>query len=201
VPIHCDMPLPLLIVVGPSASGKSSAVRRLHQTGVVHVHPTWTTRPRRHDEQAGSLEHRFVTDAIFDELETADFFLGTVVLPGLPYRYALPQVTLTDNGPIHAVMARAPFLDLFAPHFSDRLVYEIDDTFDRARQRLIERGSDAHEVEARLAGHHAEVEAGRKIASRCFVNDGTLDELVGAIAASLRIDVPAMFAEGAARPA
>ena len=195
------MPLPLLIVIGPSASGKSTAVRELHERGIVHVHPTWTTRPRRPDESDGSLEHRFVTDAIFDELEAADFFLGTVVLPGLPYRYALPRVRLTDGGPIHTVMARAPFIDLFAAHFSDRLVYEIDDTFERARQRLVERGSDAREVDARLAGHHAEIEAGRQIASRVFVNEGTLDDLVGAIAASLRIDVPAMSAKGAARPA
>jgi guanylate kinase len=195
------MPLPLLIVIGPSASGKSTAVRELHQRGIVHVHPTWTTRPRRHDESAGSLEHRFVTDAVFDELEAAGFFLGTVVLPGLPYRYALPQVTLTDDGPIHTVMARAPFIDLFSAHFPDRLVYEIDDTFDRARQRLIERGSDAPEIEARLAGHRAEVEAGRQFASRAFVNAGTLDDLVGAITASLHIDVPAMSSEGAARPA
>jgi guanylate kinase len=183
------MPRPLFIVIGPSASGKSTAVRRLHERGVVHVHPTWTTRPRRHDESAGSLEHRFVNDSFFDELETADFFLGTVTLPGLPYRYALPKVTVSDHGPIHTVMARAPFLDLFAPHFADSLVYEIDDTLDRARQRLVERGSDATEIEARLAGHRAEVEAGRELASRCFVNDGTLDELVDAIAAALRVDV------------
>jgi guanylate kinase len=190
-----------LIVIGPSASGKSTAVRRLRESGVVQVHPTWTTRPRRPDEGAGSVEHRFVTDAIFDELEATDFFLGTVTLPGLPYRYALPKLTLTDHGPIHTVMARAPFLDLFAAHFSDPLVYEIDDTVDRARQRLIERGSDATEIEARLARHDAEIEAGRKIAARVFLNEGTLDDLVGAIAASLRIDVPAMSSEGAARPA
>ena len=189
------MPLPLLVVIGPSASGKSSAVRELHRRGVVHVHPTWTTRPRRPDESAGSLEHRFVTEGTFDECEAAGVFLGTVTLPGLPYRYALPQVTLSEDGPIHTVMARALFLDLFAPHFPDRLVYEIDDTFERARQRLIERGSDAHEIDARLAGHHAEIEAGRRIASRVFVNDGTLDELVGAITAALHTDVLAHSSE------
>ena len=40
----------------------------------------------------GGLEHRFVTDAVFDGLEAAGFFLGTVALPGLPYRYALSPV-------------------------------------------------------------------------------------------------------------
>jgi len=190
------MSQPVLVVIGPSASGKSTAVRELHRRGIAHVHPTWTTRPRRPDESDGALEHRFVTDAVFDELEAADFFLGTVGLPGLPYRYALPRVTRHGNGPIDTIMARAPFVDLFAPYFPDRLVYEIEDTLDRAQRRLVQRGSDAHEIDARLAGHHAEIEAGRRIASRCFVNAGTLDELVGAITAALRVDV---WATSAAR--
>ena len=95
---HSDMPRPVLVVIGPSASGKSSAVRELHRRGVVRVHPTWTTRPRRPDEGDGAPEHRFVTDTIFDDLEAAGFFLGTVCLPGLPYRYALPQVTGATTG-------------------------------------------------------------------------------------------------------
>ena len=163
-------------------------MRALHRRGIVRVHPTWTTRPRRPDERDGALEHRFVTDTVFDELEAAGFFLGTVALPGLPYRYALPSVTLRPDGPLDAVMARAPFIDLFAPFFPDRLVYEIDDTRENARERLVERGSDAHEIEARLDGHQAEIEAGRRIASRCFVNDGTLDDLVTAIATALHTD-------------
>jgi guanylate kinase len=183
------MPRPVLIVIGPSASGKSTTVRELHRRGVLRVHPTWTTRPRRPDEIDGALEHRFVTDTDFDELETAGFFLGTVALPGLPYRYALPAVTPRDDGPLDAIMARAPFIELFVPYFPARLVYEIDDTRERARTRLIQRGSGEHEIDARLEGHQAEVEAGRQIASRSFVNDGTLDGLVEEIAEALRVDV------------
>ncbi len=174
-------------------------MRELHRCGVVHVHPTWTTRPRRPDESDGALEHRFVTDAVFDECEVAGLFLGTVVLPGLPYRYALPRLQLHDDGPIDAVMARAPFVELLVPHFPDRLVYEIDDSADRARARLVERGSGDQEIDARLAGHRAEVEAGRRLASRCFVNDGSLDDLVDAIAAAVRIDVGARASRRVAR--
>ena len=194
------MPRPVLVVIGPSACGKSTAVRTLHQRGIVHVHPTWTTRPRRPDESAGSLEHRFVTDARFDDLEAAGCFLGTVALPGLPYRYALPRVAPSDEGPIHTIMARAPFVDLFAPHFPDRLVYEIDDTLERARRRLIERGSDAPEIDARLAGHQEEIEAGRRISSRSFANAGSLDDLVAAITAALGVDVPSTSAPLAVGP-
>ena len=141
-----------------------------------------------------------MTDTVFDELEADGFFLGTVVLPGLPFRYALPKLTRRDNGPLDTVMARAPFIDLFTQYFPDRLVYEIEDTFERARARLIARGSDAAEIEARLAGHTAEVSAGREIAHRSFVNGGTLDELVGAIAEALRVDVAPVAARADARP-
>ena len=122
-----QMSRPVLVVIGPSASGKSTAVRELHRRGVLHVHPTWTTRARRTDETEGALEHRFVTDEVFDELEAAGFFLGTVALPGLPFRYALPQVARRDDGPVDTIMARAPFIDLFAPYFPNRIVYQIED--------------------------------------------------------------------------
>ena len=189
MPTFAHMPRPVLVVIGPSGSGKSTAVRELHRRGIVDVHPTWTTRPRRADEGTGALEHRFVTEQVFSELDADGFFLGTVALPGLPYRYGLPRVVTRDDGPVDTIMARAPFVDLFAPHFPERVVYQIEDTLERAHERLIARGSDEHEIDARLAGHRDEVAAGRLIAARFFVNEGTLDDLVGAIAAALRVDV------------
>jgi guanylate kinase len=184
----CGMTRPVLVVIGPSASGKSTSVRELDRRGVLRVHPTWTTRARRPDEVDGALEHRFVTDQVFDELETAGFFLGTVQLSGLPARYAIPRPSLADTGPVDTIMARAPFIELFAAYFPHRLVYQIEDTADRARARLVARGSDAHEIEARLAGHDAEIAAGRAIARRAFTNDGDLDGLVAAISDALAAD-------------
>ena len=194
------MTRPVLVVIGPSASGKSTAVRELHRRGVLHVHPTWTTRARRTDEAEGALEHRFVTDEMFDELEATGFFLGTVQLPGLPARYAFPRPTLTADGPLDTIMARAPFVELFAEYFPHRLVYQIEDTAERARDRLVARGSDAYEIEARLAGHDAEVAHGRTIAQRVFTNDGDLDALVDAIAAALRTDLMVLPSIGVAQP-
>src|SRR4051812_7880875 len=153
MPDDSEMSRPVLVVIGPSASGKSTAVRELDRRGIVRVHPTWTTRPRRLDEAAGAFEHRFVTDEMFDVLERDGFFLGTVALPGLPFRYALPKPALDATGPVDTVMARAPFIEPFAQFFPERLVYQIEDTIDRAHTRLIARGSDDHEIVARLAGH------------------------------------------------
>jgi guanylate kinase len=191
---NLEMQRPVLVVIGPSASGKSTAVRELHNRGVVRVHPTWTTRPRRPDEHAGALEHAFVSDAEFDRLDASGFFLGTVSLPGLPFRYALPRPPLAETGPVDTIMARAPFVELFADFFPHRLVYQIEDTYERACARLLERGTSADEIVARLREHDAEVKAGHAIAARVFANDRTLDALVADITAALRTDLGAEVA-------
>src|SRR5579864_8816035 len=84
----------LVVVIGPSGSGKSTVVRELYRRGVVRAIPTWTTRPRREDERAGSVEHRFISDAVFDALDARGFFDETATMPGLPYRYGLPHLPL-----------------------------------------------------------------------------------------------------------
>src|SRR5436305_590449 len=88
----CRSRRPVVVFIGPSGSGKSTVVRELASRGLVTVHPTWTTRPRRADEQQGSLEHRFVSDGEFDELCRRGCFIETVRLFGLPYRYGLPPL-------------------------------------------------------------------------------------------------------------
>jgi hypothetical protein len=104
------------------------------------------------DEGRRALEHRFVSDHEYDDLDAAGFFLGTVTLPGLPYRYGLPPLALAGDGPIDTIMARVAFLDALAPHVPVRLTYQIEDTPERARRRLLARGNDAIELGARLDG-------------------------------------------------
>ena len=180
---------PTLVVIGPSASGKSSAVQCLAADGVLRVHPTWTTRPPRADEGWGALEHRFVSEDDYDHLDAVGFFLGTVRLCGLPYRYGLPRLALNDDGPIDTIMARAPFLDALATHLPARLIYQIEDSPERARRRLLARGNDAVELAARLGGARDEAASGRVVADRVFVNDRSLAELVDDVARALQLDV------------
>jgi guanylate kinase len=180
---------PVLVFIGPSASGKSSVVRQLHEAGVVTVHPTWTTRPRRIDESEGSLEHRFVSPAAFDELSAQGFFLDTVMMFGLPYWYGLPALRLSDSGPVDAVMLRAPLIARFAQVVRRHLVYQIEDRADRTRARLIARGCQASELAARIDDNRKEIAAGRHLADRVFVNDGSLTDLVDKIASALGADL------------
>jgi guanylate kinase len=180
----------VLAVIGPSASGKSSLVRELHGRGIVRVHPTWTTRPRRPDELAGSPEHRFVSDDTFDALAARGFFLDTVEMFGLPYRYGLPALaSASAGGLVDAVMLRAPLVDRFTALVGRPLVYQVEDTSERPCRRLLERGSDRAEVVARLDDNVREIALGREVADRVFANDGSLDDLADAVAAALAVDV------------
>jgi guanylate kinase len=181
-------PRPVLVVIGPSASGKSTVVRELARRGIVRVHPTWTTRPRRPDERRGSLEHRFVTEQVFDQLVADGFFLEAVRLFGLPYRYGLPPLRPSATGPLDAVMLRAPVVPTFARSVPRHLVYQVEDPTDRPRERLVQRGVGAEEVAARLDDNRREIAAGRRIADRVFRNDGSLDELVDRVATAVRCD-------------
>jgi len=179
----------MLVIIGPSASGKSSVARELHRRRVLRVHPTWTTRPRRDEERAGCLEHRFVSNAAFDRLCAQGFFLETVAWVGGAHRYGLPPLPAASRGLVDAVILRAPFVEAFVQRFGDPLVYQIEDTAARARRRLVLRGCPAAELAARLDDHQRELLAGRRVADRVFVNDQSLAVLVEAVAAALREDL------------
>jgi guanylate kinase len=177
----------MLVIIGPSASGKSSVARELHRRHVLRVHPTWTTRPRRQEERRGCLEHRFVADAAFDRLCAQGFFLAAATWSG--GRYGLPPLPAAAPGLVDAVILRAPFVEAFARRVGDPLVYQIEDTAERVRQRLVSRGCGAAELAARLDDHRCERLLGHRVAHRVLVNDRSLAALVETVAAALREDL------------
>jgi guanylate kinase len=181
---------PLLVIIGPSACGKSTLVRRLAERGAIRVHPTWTTRPPRADEDPTdeTLEHRFVDEARFRSLETEDFFLGTTQMFGLPHHYGLPRFELQPSGPIDAVMLRAPLVEQLRALMPSLLVYHIDSDLEEAARRLADRSVDDAEAQARAAANEAELEQGRQIADRTFTNDGDMDDLVESVLVELLTD-------------
>ncbi|HVF33450.1 MAG TPA: hypothetical protein VM933_10490 [Acidimicrobiales bacterium] len=184
-------PSPILLVIGPSGSGKSTLVRTLAGAGHLRVHPTWTTRPRRPDEAAGSLEHRFVDDATFDRLQREGRFVDAVALFGLAHRYGLPPLDrpahaddgCSRTGRLDTVMLRAPLVERFRRVFPDRpaVVVQVEDDPRRLRRRLLERGGTPDELAARLTDNRAEVLLGRRVADHVVVNDGTVDDLAARV--------------------
>src|SRR5205085_5152790 len=150
--------------------------------GLVDVRPTWTTRPIRPDEADGSLEHRFVTDAEFDRLKNAGFFLDTVEMFGLPFRYGLPRST---DRTTEVVMLRAALVERFRPLDPNFVVFYVEAAPSRIRARLQARGVSATDVAARLADNETERRIGRAVADEIFVNDASIDALVAHVAAAI----------------
>ncbi len=189
---------PFLVVIGPSGAGKSSLVRELDRRGLVTVTPTWTTRPRRTDEAQDTTEHRFVTAQEFEDLEKAGFFLEVVELFEPSHRYGLPPVSAPPQGQIPqgqipqgqipTVMLRAGLVPLIAKHYSSPVIYQVEDEYERVRERLEQREGGGEDSASRLEGMAIEIELGRKHAFRAFVNAGDVADLVDQVERSLRVD-------------
>ena len=174
---------PILVVIGPSGSGKSTAVRALADRGLVRIHPTWTTRPRRPDERRGSPEHRFVDDASFGRLRDRGFFVDTVELFGLPHRYGLPPVRRGADGRVDTVLLRAPLVERFRVTVRDPIVVvQIETGTDELARRLRARPTTDADAAARLVDNEREAILGRSVADIVVTNDATVDELIERLA-------------------
>jgi ribose 1,5-bisphosphokinase len=176
----------LLVLIGPSGGGKSTLTRELSARGVIAVTPSWTTRPRRSDETGDDTDHRFVTDAEFDELHDAGYFLEVVDLFG--WRYGLPAFDLPQNDKVPAISVRAVLLDLVGAHFPDNVVYQIEASLEVASERVAERGGTSTELVARLDAYAQEVAAGRQLCDRRFDTSDPSIDVVGAVLSAIGED-------------
>ena len=181
------MPVPVLLLIGPSGTGKTAAVTELVRRDLLAVTPTWTTRPRRPDEMAGCANHRFVSDEEFSAREADGFFLGTVQLFGLEHRYGLPRPEPAEGRRVPTVVARAGVVPVIAAHLPEHVVWQVEAPAHRLAAVMKARRATTAEIDARLRGVTAEVEAGRALADRVFVNDGHLRDLVDDMARALLV--------------
>jgi guanylate kinase len=175
----------VLVFLGPSGSGKSTVVRELQRRRVIAVTPSWTTRPRRYDEPGDTVEHRFVDDEAFARRARAGFFLEVVRMFGLPYAYGLPPVETPGDGRVPVIMVRAPLMPLVEHHFPDHVAYQVEDRFERVQARLEARTGD---LGTRRDGYEDERRLGRAVAHRVFVNAGSIQDLVDAVALAVEED-------------
>ena len=188
---------PLLVFIGPSGAGKSSVVRGLADRGVIAVHPTWTTRPRRRDELDGSIEHHFVTESEFLRRRDDGFFLHSVSMFGLPSWYGLPSIVWTEDDPaVDAVMLRAPLVPILRSVYPDLVIYQIEAPGDLIESRLATRGCASAERDARLVDNERELAEGRRVAHRHFDNHGALDVVIDAVEHAIRSDFAPAFHGG-----
>ena len=118
---------PLIVLVGPSGTGKSTLARGLAAAGLVDLHRTWTTRPPRSDEAPPSSDHVFVDDSAFADAVASGELVVTVELFG--HRYGLPALPTERDADAHdrpvLLVGRAPLLPLLGPLHPSPLVYAL----------------------------------------------------------------------------
>lgn len=167
----------VLGIIGPSGVGKSTIVSALAKLGSIHVNPTWTTRPRRADEQDDCLEHIFVTETEFSKCAEQGKFIEIVQMFGLPYSYGLPALTFDRADQAELIMLRAPLLDMLYMHYPDAVVYQVEDELTTVESRLKSRHTGSNAMGTRLKDYDKELLLGRTRADRIFANT-VLDETV-----------------------
>lgn len=172
--------LPVLGVIGTSGSGKSTIIRKLHDLGIIQVNPTWTTRPPRPDDEELGVEHVFVSDADFDRKAQNGDFIEVVSMFGLPFRYAVPRLAASRPGRPSLLMLRVSLLPLLVKHYPNHLLYHIEGEAADVASRLKKREAGGEALGTRIEDIAAELETGRAVAARIFVNKD-IDKTVEAI--------------------
>jgi guanylate kinase len=83
----------MIVIVGESASGKSTIVKELNKLGYNNI-VTYTTRPPRNNEVNG-IDYYFVTDFEYFNLKDSNFFAETGDYRG--WHYGTPVKDCTDD--------------------------------------------------------------------------------------------------------
>ncbi len=169
---------PILVIIGPSGSGKSTIANRLSEQNLVKVIPTWTTRPPRPDEQTSSIEHKFVTEAELKKAKAEGVLLATLQMFNLPYWYGAPKIAKPKQGLVPLIILRASLIDTFSKYYTNYVIYQVEDTLPRIKERLLKRGLHGEDIGSRLDSYSEEVALGRNLAQRLFINGGSTEATV-----------------------
>lgn len=178
---------PLLVLIGPSAVGKTSLVQALQRKNRVLLTPSWTTRPLRTANESES-DHVFVDEVAFHDAAASGFFVETAQLFGMPFWYGLPKVKQGGASEVPVVVLRAAVLPLVYQHYPSAIVYQIEAPKQLVKQRISERGGSEEDIAKRLALYDQELQTGRAAAHRVFVNDGSLESLLHQVIQAIEED-------------
>lgn len=165
------MALRLIVLQGPSASGKSTLQARLGLPRIV----TWTSRPPRSGEENGR-EYHFGSRDQLQAMYEAGELLEITGYQGNLYGTALSSIDGVMKGGVpHSVVLDAPgaakVKELYG---SQALLIGIYADKELCRKRLAARGVSEEEQARRLAGYDSEV---KELLSCDFIIPNTDDRL------------------------
>jgi guanylate kinase len=178
----------LLVIIGPSGTGKSTIVAQLLADEIIELTPDWTERPKRPGEQGS--EHVFVTPEQMDKAAEAGKFLHPPMpFLGLKYRYALPKILRPASGKVPLVLTRAAALPLLDNYYANYKMYQIEAPPARTEKIQAARNKNGEAEGTRWRDFDKEQESGRKFATRVFVNNN-FEETIAKITQAIRQDFP-----------
>lgn len=166
---------PLLVIIGPSGSGKSELVNMLLDNKIIELTATYTTRPKRTGEES-ARDHVFIDDEEFALLENKKHFLEVVSLFDSNYKYGISKILNNEQGRVPTIMLRAMVMPLLSKHYSNPIIYHIESSKNLIKKRINNTRRESTN-NSRIKLFDQEIEYGRKHSNRIFVNDGTLEEL------------------------
>lgn len=151
----------LLVLTGPSGTGKTSLCRRItEEFQDVQFSVSYTTRPARVGEENGR-DYFFVDTPTFEQMTESGAFAETAIVHGNRYgtsrqflteKVAEGKIILLDIDPQGAHQLKGQFPEAV-------FVFFIAPSFDELRQRLVGRGTDSMDtINRRLARARSEVQ-------------------------------------------
>ncbi len=158
---------PLIVLIGPSGSGKSSHLRELALRYSFILLPTETDRPQRPAED--TVTHTFITtDRIMQKIDSGQY-LGHGNMHG--YHYGLPPIPDTTLPVV--IPLRAPFIPAVWQHRPDAKVIQFEASPETLSKRLHARGDSNRADPKRLA---LETAMGRKFTSLIVSTDKLFEQ-------------------------
>jgi len=164
----------LLVISGPSGVGKSTICRRLCEELPAEFSVSWTTRSARPGERE-NIDYRFVSEAEFESLKSADGFAENAEVYGRRYGTPLAPLlrAISENRTIileidinGAVQVRRRFPEA-------RLTFLLPPTPEEQARRITNRHTDSQEeIARRLAKADGEIRYAQEtgVYDRFFIN-------------------------------
>lgn len=127
------MSRPVVVLIGPSGSGKSSVAKELCEVHGFHLVKTVTTRPQRDEHDT---DHLFINEETFEHMLDSEAFFGTLYV--FNHSYGLPKFNPSQPT---LLLLRAPAIQEFLTKFPDAYIVQIEAPVRILEERLIGRGS------------------------------------------------------------
>lgn len=149
------MNISLVIFQGPSASGKTTLQTVLGLPRIV----TWTSRAPREGEQNG-IDYHFTERENLERMMREGQMLETSEYRGHLYGTSLASLEETTRGGLRSIVLDANGAQAARQLLGERaLLVGVSASRAECEHRLVLRGSDTRQIEARLAGYDEEIAA------------------------------------------